>query len=171
MKPTSHFSRSGSIEREIKAAGTSLEKATHYDLFFSNMIFWSALVIIIIANVLISVILVPFLIVLNSWVLYTIIVVLAATIGFLYNFLINDIEHLGKRHHRLASIIIPLLALGNIIVMVLASNRFIADLKIRNDAHNPWLVGLVFVIAFIVPYLIDQLRQVHRKSHRAVVMR
>lgn len=144
-------------EEEIKKAEAILEKAEYHDVFFSKIVFWSALVVIIFANLLISLILIPFLVALGQWFLYAIIVILAGTVGFLYNFLITDIGHLEKKHHILAGIIVPVLALGNMVVMVLVTNKFTKAVNISN-LHNPWLVGGVFAIAFILPYIVDRIR-------------
>ncbi len=148
-------------EAEIKKAETLLEQTEKHDVFFSKIIFWSALVVIVFANLIVSLILIPFLIVLNKWLLYILIVVLAGTIGFLYNFLVLDIGHLEKKHHLLAGIIVPLLGLINVIIMVIISNQFIKDLKVQNTTHNPWIIALVFAVAFIAPYLIDRFRSKH----------
>ncbi|MFH1827692.1 MAG: hypothetical protein ABH824_00360 [Nanoarchaeota archaeon] len=146
-------------EKEIKKAEDILERAEHHDVFFSKIVFWSALIVIIFGNLLISLILIPFLIVLNQWVLYSIVTISAIMIGFLYNFLITDIGLLEKKHHRMASIIIPLIALANMIVMVMISNQFIISMNfIHNQPHNPITLSLVFGFAFIFPYVIDQIR-------------
>ena len=149
-------------DKEIKQAEKILERTEKHDVFFSKIIFWSALIVIIFANLIVSLVLIPFLIVLNQWVLYFTVVILAGTIGFLYTFLITDIGHLEKKHHILAGIIVPVLALANMTIMVIVSNRFIADLKINNPAHNPWLIAIVFVVAFILPYFIGLFRGQHR---------
>lgn len=146
---------------EVRKAEAVLEKVELKDLFFSKITFWSALLVIIFANLLVSLILIPFLIVLSSWMLYITVAILAGITGFLYNFLIMDIGHLEKKHHLAAGIIVPLLALINLFITISVSNRFITDLKIKNPLHNPWLVGIVFIIAFILPYFIDILRKRH----------
>lgn len=147
-------------DEEIKHAEELLEKVQKHDVFFSKMVFWSALVVIIFANLLVSLILIPFLIVLDKWVLYVIVAVLAGTMGFLYNFLITDIGLLEKKHHRTASIIVPILALGNMLITVVIANHFIAKLNfVNNSQHNPLLLGIVFGAAFILPYVISQVRR------------
>ena len=153
-------------EEELQKARQILEQATDHDLFFSKIVFWSALVVIIFANLLVSLLLIPFLIALSSGVLYGIVVVLALTIGFLYNFLITDIGLLEKKHHRAAGIIISFIAMANVVVMVLVSNKFIESLKLNNSPHNPWIVAAVFGGAFILPYVVDRIRlmMVERKA-------
>ncbi len=151
---------------EIRKAEAALEKTGKDEAHFSLIVFWSALVVIIFANLVVSLVMIPFLIVLNQIVLYALIVILAGTIGFLYNFLITDIGYLKRKHHLWAGIIIPLLALANVAVMVLVSNRLITDLQVNNPPHNAWLAAVIFAAAFILPYVIDQIRL--RFSRRAV---
>jgi len=157
-------------EEEIKKAEGILEKEEKHDTHFSKIVFWSALVVIIFANLLVSLILIPFLIVLNKWLLYTIIIILAGTVGFLYNFLIMDIGHLEKKHHLMAGIIVPVLALANMIIMVFVSNRFIRDLKVDNVQHNIWITAIVFAVAFIIPYIFYKIITKIKESRKATLV-
>ena len=149
--------KKGWNDSEIKKAEEILEKTHQHDLFYSKMVFWSALVVIIFANLIVSLVLIPFLIVLNKWVLYSIVILLAGSIGFLYKLLIMDIGHLEKKHHIAASIIVPLIAIANIIGMVLVSNKFIRDIKVENVQHNPIIVAIVFAVVLILPYFLHQI--------------
>ena len=145
-------------EDELVKAEAILNRSTKHDIFFSKIVFWSAMVVIVFANLLISVILIPFLIALYDLILYVIVAVLGLVIGFLYNFLITDIGLLETKHHRIASVIIPIVAMGNIVIMVVTSNRFIESIQLNNPPHNPWVVAAVFGGAFILPYVVDQIR-------------
>jgi len=149
---------------EIERAKRILDKSEHQEMFFSKITFWSALIVIIFANLIVSLILIPFLIVFTKTFAMIIVAILALTIGFLYNFLITDLGYLKRKHHIASSIIIPILSLGNMIAMVFVSNRFINEVgAVKNNPQNPWIIGLVFAIAFILPYLFDQLRKKIRK--------
>ena len=145
-------------EPQIRQAAAVLEKSEKQSVYFSRMVFWSALLVIIFANLLVSLLLIPFLIVFSNIFLYVIISVLALVIGFLYNFLITDIGHLERTHHLLAGIIVPILALANLLITVSISNGFITDLKIGTPVHSPWIAGAVFALVFIVPYVVDRAR-------------
>lgn len=149
----------GWTTKEIEHAEAELERVTSHDLFFSKMVFWSALLVIVIANVLVAFALIPFLIAIDKGLLYVTLIILGGVIGFLYNFLITDIGTLQKKHHRTAGVIVPLLTIGNIIGIVFIANQFIAGLPINTSSHNPWLLGIIFGIAFILPYGIDQIRR------------
>ena len=153
----------GWSDKDIIQAEEILEKEEKKDVFLSKIVFGTALVVIILTNLAVSMVMIPFLIVFSKFVLYTFVVILASTIGFTYNFLITDIGHLERKHHLFASIIIPLLALVNVVIVVIVSNRFISELEIKNTPHNPWIISIVFALAFILPYLIDQLR-IHIKN-------
>lgn len=153
--------KKGWKEEEIEKAKAILERREVHDVFFSKITFWSALIVVVFANLLVSLVLIPFLIVLSAGILYFIIIVLGGMIGILYNLLITDIGHLEKKHHLLAGIIVPILGLANLVIMVLVSNKFIADLKLQNPPHNPWVLGIIFGLAFIAPYLVARMRGKH----------
>ena len=151
-------------QKDINRVSSVLDTARPHDVHFSKIVFWSALVVIIFANLLVSLILVPFLTVLNQEMLYLLIIILAGTIGFLYNFLITDIGHLEKKHHLLASIIVPVAALVNLAVIVFISNKWITELKINNQPHNFWIIAIIFVAAFLLPTLVSRIRAYIREK-------
>jgi len=152
--------KKGWSDQDLQTAEALLEKTEKKDIYFSKITFWSALIVIIVANLLVAFILVPFLIVLTNWLLYIIAAVLAATIGFLYSFLLIDIKHLSKSHHISAGIIVPILALVNLVAISLISNQITQDIQIQNT-HNPYIVGTVFAVFFILPYIIDRILGKH----------
>ena len=84
---------------EIEHAGTILEKPRSHDHHFSQIVLWSALVVIIFANIIVSMVLLPFLPLLSFFTAVLLVIVLGGAVGFLYNLLINDIGHLEKKHH------------------------------------------------------------------------
>ncbi len=148
----------GWSEKEIKEAEALVEEDRKHDSHYAKILFWSALLVIIVGNFIVSIVLVPFLLVLNSYILFALVIILGGTIGFLYNFLITDIGHLEKKHHVFAGIVIPLVAVLNLGVVVYATNRFISQLEVANQ-HNPWVVSIVFATAVILPAIIDKLRK------------
>ncbi len=148
-----------SIPEISKVKQASLH-AEQYDQHFSKIVFWSSLVVIIFANVIVSLVLVPILVALTNPLLYLIVVVLGGTIGFLYHFLIRDIGHLERKHHLLAGIIVPVVAVANLVMVVLWSNKFIGNLGIQNQPHNPWIIGLLFAVALVVPAVVGGIKRV-----------
>jgi len=147
----------GWTELELKKTENILGKITRHEKHFSKIVFWSALITIIFANLVVSIVLIPFLLVFPAWLLYGIVVLLAGSVGFLYDLLIMDIGHLKTKHHVSASILIPLIAIVNMVVMVLVANNIIMDSKVTTMPHNPWITAIVFAVAFILPYVFMRL--------------
>jgi len=119
-------------------------------------VYWISLIVAIIGNIIISISLIPFLLALRSFQLYLIIITMGIAFGLLFELLIRTIEHLETKHHLFLSIIIPIIAVINIIAIVLFSNRLEEAINIQNP-HNPVLIGVVYAVAFMLPYSIYQL--------------
>jgi len=148
-------------EAEIRRAQAILDRASLQSVHFAKIVFISSIVLTIFANLIVSLILIPILIVLNQIFLYSIIILLGLTIGYIYNFLVRDIDHLEKKHHIIAGILLPIIGLINMLIMVYTSNNFIADLtaqgSLQNAPHNPWTIASIFMITFILPYLFSKI--------------
>lgn len=118
----------------------------------SRLLYWLALLVLIICNMLIAVFLVPFLLVLGGTVIYFMVSVIGFVFGLFFNLLIRDIEDLEVHHHLFATVLIPLLSLVNIAIMVSASNRIAEIIKVSFKI-DPIILSLFYVGAFLVPYL------------------
>lgn len=164
----SNLLKKGWTIREISRAESILENKGWHDVHFSKIVFWSALIVIVFANVIVSLVMIPFLIVLDSWVLLSILVLLAWMVGFLYNFLITDIGHLEHKHHLMATIIIPVVALINLFIVVITSNSLIGELGVEKSQNNPWLIAIVFAVAFTIPALLGYLRRIMESKKAAL---
>jgi len=121
--------------------------------FLDSVIYWIVLFVSIVGNLVISVILIPFLVVMDDVQLYLIIIILAFSFGLLFNLLIRDIENLDKSDHILAGVFIPALAIINIFIITRLANYLADILFIKNNFHDPVLISIVYVSAFIAPYL------------------
>ncbi|MEK6901928.1 MAG: hypothetical protein AABX37_06290 [Nanoarchaeota archaeon] len=146
----------GWSEREIKHAESLLHRQAAHDVHFSKIVFWCALLVTIVGNIILSLILIPFLLILDNWIVYAIVILLALMMGFIYNFLVTDIGHLQLKHHLLAAIIIPCIALANIFIMVLASNKLLAHAELQTPVQSPGIIAILFALVFMIPYLVDQ---------------
>ena len=164
----SYLLKKGWTIREITRVESTMEKKGWHDVHFSKIVFWSALIVIVFANVIVSLVMIPFLIVLDSWILLSIIVLLAGMIGFLYNFLITDIGHLEHKHHLAATIIVPIVALINLFIVVITSNSLIGQLGVEKSQNNPWLIAIVFAVAFTIPAAGGYLRRIMESKKAAL---
>ena len=83
--------------KTIKIIQKAKEKKSPKIKFLDAVIYWFLLIVAIIGNIVISIILIPFLLAFKKIPLYFTIVILAAMFGFLFDQLIRDIENLENR--------------------------------------------------------------------------
>lgn len=124
----------------------------------SKIVYWLALLVTIVGNLIISAALIPFLIVLKDIQIYLIIAILAIAFGLLFDLLLRDIEHLDFRHHIIAVIFIPGMAILNLFIITNLSNRLIEILEVVNIKHDPIRISIIYAIIFMIPYIISRIR-------------
>ena len=112
-------------------------------------VYWFSLVIAIIGNFIISVTLIPFILALSGASLYLIVITLGLAFGLLFELLIRTIENLEIKHHLFLGIIIPITTLINFIII---SNNIKKLIGIESP-QDMLIVGSVYAIAFILPYI------------------
>lgn len=131
--------------------------------FVEQSAFWVALLIAIFGNLVISVVLVPFLLLLKGIGLYFTVFIVGATFGLLFNVIIGYIEELKEGQHIIAGAFIPALALINIYLIAHFSNRLEILLLLPTPAHSPLAVSVTYVIAFVLPYFIKHMSHLKQK--------
>lgn len=157
LKTKRLLQQKGWAEEEIIKAQDLLERAEEDDLHFSKILFSSLVVVFIFAHILVAIGLIPIIIALDEWILYIVIAAVAGMLGLIYDFLIKDIAHLKKKHHLLASTIIPFAGLATMIIIVAFTNKLITTLNMAAVLHNPEIMGIIFAVAFILPYFIHSI--------------
>jgi hypothetical protein len=144
-------------------AHAEAEKSTSM-LFLEQLAFWMALLLAIVGNFIISVVMVPFLLLLQGAGLFFTVFVIGVTFGILFNVLVHYIEDLGKGQHIVAGAFIPSLALINIYIITHFSNRLEILLQLNTPAHSPLAISVTYVIAFVLPYFIKHIRHLAKNK-------
>lgn len=142
---------------EIMHSEEKQQKHIHIKKDMNKTIYWTVLLVLTIGNFLISIIMIPFLLVLETYQVEIIVTVIGLIFGSLFNLIIRDIEHIESKHHFAAALFIPALAIINVFVMVSVANTFSARFNLMN-AKNPVFVSLFYVGAFVIPYIIGEIR-------------
>lgn len=124
-----------------------------------SALYWVLLFISIIANFIISVVLVPFLLILKGWSLYFSLLFIGLSFGWLFSFILHNLEKIQKEQHIIASVFIPCLALINVGIFAVLSNKLIILLKLATPPHNPLFVGAFYVFGYVVPGAISHIRK------------
>jgi len=152
-----HLVEKGWKKRDINKATKIIERAKknkHSKIkLLDKSVYWFSLVITIIGNFIISVTLIPFILALRGASLYLIVITLGLAFGLLFELLIRTIENLETKHHLFLGIIIPLITLINFIII---SNNIKKLIGIESP-QNLLIVGSVYAIAFILPYISYQI--------------
>ena len=150
--------RKGWSEDEVNKAekiiqARKIQDKSRTSVYTNRILYWTVIFVIIIGNFMISLMLVPFLLVFNKLAMDVLVVVVGFAFGALFNLLILDIEQVSKRHHLIAAIIIPVLALINISVMTTIANALNEVLRTSTIRESPITVSVLYVVAFMLPYL------------------
>ncbi|MEA3430033.1 MAG: hypothetical protein U9R08_02055 [Nanoarchaeota archaeon] len=124
----------------------------------NRILFMTALIVMTLCIIAVSLFLIPFLIVISNYFIYFIIAALGISFGLLFNFIIQDIEHLERKHHWFAAIYMPAISIFALTVSVHAANR-VEELLGYSLRHNPWTVGAIFIIVFMMPYIISSIKK------------
>jgi hypothetical protein len=121
--------------------------------FLEQTAFWVALLVAVTGNFILSVVLVPFLLMLHGFGLYITVFLIGLTFGAVFTVLIRYIEELGEGQHILAGAFIPALALINMYMIAHFSNKLELLLVLSTPPHSPVGISITYVIAFVLPYL------------------
>lgn len=141
------------INKTLKIIEKAKESKHPKIKLLDKAVYWLSLLLAIIGNFVISLALIPELLVLEGLQLYLITATLGISFGMLFELLVRTIENLKARHHLLLSIIIPLLAVINFVIVSINMKRLVGI----DNPQNPVIVGIVYALSFILPYSAYQL--------------
>ena len=152
------------INKALRILGGSKKSKSKTILLLDKIVYWFALILAIVGNIILSVVLIPFLLALKNIHLYPVIIVIAFSFGLLFSILLRDIDGLDKRHHVIAGIFLPCLALINVYVMVNLANYLDKALKTTTTPHSPILISIIYVAFFILPYIFNLLTKKYENN-------
>ena len=130
----------------------------------ARLLYMLFLLILAICNFLIFLGIIPLMIFIKSELLILILGTIGLLFGFLFNFLIKDIEHLQPSHHVFAAFFVPVLSIINISVLV-TLGRFIQGSR-DYPASTIFYASFVYVIMFLLPYSAEAVLTKYLKKPR-----
>ncbi len=149
------------VTRETEALQIGMKQQSIIELRLQRFVSWAAMLILILTNFLAAVLLVPFLLFFEGVPQYIIIVLFGVGFGLLFNLMIHSIEHIGDKHHIIAGVLVPCFALLDVVILFGIVEKAKEMLKIEITYSYP-LIVILFISAFLIPYLTDILRQKHK---------
>ncbi len=145
-------------EKELSRAKDIIESRHLKDksrslVHMNRVIYWTVLIVIVIGNFIVSMALIPFLLLMDTITLNIVIILIGLAMGLLFNLLINDIEHVDEKHHYIAAVLLPGLAIINFLLMMEISEYIGSRLELPVVRESALLIGLLYAAAFLLPYL------------------
>ncbi len=148
-------------EEDIQRAARILQdapvKKSPTILVLDKAAYWGGLFLAIIGNFVISVLLIPFLILMKSFYLYLALMFLGVIFGWVFSILMFDIESIKEGQHVVAWIFIPTIALVNVFVMTNLANHVAKLMEITTGIHQAPFVSVVYVFSFMFPYTLTKM--------------
>ena len=144
-----HIKRAERTARKIKRH--PMHRARH------AFVFWSSVIVIVCANLLVSLILVPFLTLFNSVFFDAITLLIALIIGVMYAFLLLDVAHLQRGHRLFAGFFVPFISVTNALILWTVVVGYI-EKSGGVITRDPWMISALYGLVFAMPYVMDLLR-------------
>lgn len=146
-----HVNRAVSI---LQGAGAVKTGAVR---FLDAIIYWVILFAAIVGNFIVSIVFIPVLLAFDELSAVIAVAVFAVAFGTLLDFIVREVEHLRRAHLIVPELFIPAIALINIYIIVTLSNGVATTLQLAT--HNPWLISVMYVCAFVLPHFILEWRR------------
>ena len=123
------------------------------------------LVVIALASIITTILTMPFILFFQSYLMYVFVLLIGLVFGFIFSFMVTDLKHLEKKGHLLLSLVIPIIAVVNIVIMI----YMLRNLALRFDLileHNPVILATLYLLGYVIPYLFFSLVAYvkHRKA-------
>jgi hypothetical protein len=158
---TANLRKKGWSEDEINRVSRIFEespgKKSSTIVTLDKVAYWTGLFLAILGNFVISVLLIPFLILMKSFYLYLALIFLGIIFGWVFNVLLQDLESIRTGQHVIAWIFIPVISIINVYVMANLSNFIATLMEIKSGIHEAPLVSAVYVFSFMFPYALSKL--------------
>ncbi len=156
----------GWTEEEIEQTREILvqaeEKRHPQKIALEKTLYWFMLLITVIGTIAGAWAIEPILLVATTIQAVIAMVVFGLLFGSLATILFRDIDELTIQHHIITSIIIPLTAIITGSIITRQAARLATALTLKT-AHNPLLLGIVYSVGALLPYLI--FISIQRKEH------
>ena len=124
------------------------------------------LVVIALASVITTILTMPFILFFQSYLMYAFVLLIGLVFGFIFSFMVTDLKHLEKKGHLLLSLVIPIIAVVNIIIMI----YMLRHLALRFDLileHDPIILASLYLLGYVIPYLFFSLvAYVRQEKHK-----
>lgn len=147
---------SDEIECTLRAVHRGENEKSVFSSVLEKVVFWIALFVCVLGNFFISVALIPILLLIKGSYFLVMLSVVGMTAGILFELVVCVLENIERKHYIISGIFVPFLALINIFLVSSLSNNFSSLMHVSAGVHNPFVVSIVYVVSFLVPYVVHK---------------
>lgn len=125
-----------------------------------HFLYWSSLVLLGLTNLIGVFTLIPALMMFSGWQLTSIVAGTGIAFGMVFNYFVCALEHFERKHHILAGVFIPIVAVLDVFIL-LGMNEF---LQWKMNFGHEDIAGDIgaFVVGFLLPYALYVLIGKHK---------
>ncbi|MBI5378207.1 MAG: hypothetical protein HZA82_06240 [Thaumarchaeota archaeon] len=142
------------IDKTAQILSAAEEKKSKWVVLLDNALIWVVLLIAVFGNFVLSVVLVPFLVILSGGYLYLSLLVFGVSFGLLFSLILRSSEGVKEEQHIMANVFIPVVGLINMYIIARLCNKLILILQFKSTENSPALVSMIYMFAFLLPYLV-----------------
>lgn len=140
--------------RKASAIISQAEKGKHPHVrTLENSIYWFLLCIGILGTMIFALVLIPILLVGSNACAYFFTGFFGLILGTVIAVTVKDLHWFEQHHHLALSLLVPILAIFDFFIIVKKANELALSTGI-NNTHNPLIVGAVYFVCFVTPYII-----------------
>lgn len=143
------------IDYTFNVIDTAKDKKTAFIHFLDGAISWFGLFMVFLGSLILSVVIMPFFLTVRGFFLYFMVFILAFVLGIVFNFLLDQINQLGKEEKIVGEIFLPVISLIDVYVMFGISSVLINTLRVTYESHNQIIFGVVYVVSLSGPFYLS----------------
>jgi cation transport ATPase len=141
------------------------EKYSIYNKHSQNVFNLITLVVISLASMITTLVTMPFMLFFNSYLMYGFILLIGLIFGLIFSFMVIDLKHIERKGHLFLSILVPIIAILNIIIMIFMAKHLTTKFNLTFE-HNPFILATLYLLGYVIPYLFFSLLIYVRQKNR-----
>jgi len=134
----------------------------HIEEMNHRVLYWSLLLVLGIASILLTFVLMPMILLLPAVLIYVLVLAIGLLFGFIFSFLVMDLQHLSQKHHWFLAIYVPVLTVIDIYVLMMGTSKLADHLQIQLQT-SPIIVAFFLLFSFTLPYLFFGMTHLFKK--------
>lgn len=136
---------------ELEKAESVLKKFNYHIGHYDKTLYWFILIVMIFLTAILSFWLIPIFIIVEEVFAYIIVFIVGITLGVLFNNVIMHLHHIEKKHHLIANLTIPIVAIATFIIM-LRSSQYLQCVLGFSIEQSEFQIIFFFILGFLLPY-------------------